>query len=89
MNVREKFRIRCYNKDLTLIHLEKKWKANGLGAKEKARLTLDYGLRTGLHCTDFLDPDCLTIPADGPLPFPNTPPAGCMIESEDIPQGSL
>lgn len=121
VNVREKFRIRCYNKDLSLIHLEKKWKANGLGAKEKARLTpdqvrailtgdwdwmpergdglvrelyvkmtlqglrpktivdytrepfvfgpgnvrvtLDYGLRTGLHCTDFLDPDCLTIPA--------------------------
>lgn len=121
VNVREKFRIRCYNKDLSLIHLEKKWKANGLGAKEKARLTpdqvraildgdrawmarspepllrefytkmtlqglrpktivdytrepfvfgpgnvrvtLDHGLRTGLHCTDFLDPDCLTIPA--------------------------
>lgn len=121
VNVREKFRIRCYNKDFSLIHLEKKWKANGLGTKEKARLTpgevrailsgdwdwmprsqdglirelyvkmtlqglrprtivdytrepfvfgpgnvrvtLDYGLRTGLRCTDFLDPDCLTIPA--------------------------
>ncbi|MBR2491144.1 MAG: polyphosphate polymerase domain-containing protein, partial [Ruminiclostridium sp.] len=118
VNVREKFRIRCYNKDFSLIHLEKKWKANGLGTKEKARLTpdqvrailtgdwdwmpgsqdalirelyvkmtlqglrpktivdytrepfvfgpgnvrvtLDYDLRTGLHCTDFLNPDCLT-----------------------------
>lgn len=121
VNVREKFRIRCYNKDFSLIHLEKKWKANGLGTKEKARLTpdqvrailagdwdwmpesgdalirelyvkmtlqglrprtivdytrepfvfgpgnvrvtLDHGLRTGLCSTDFLDPDCLTIPA--------------------------
>lgn len=121
VNVREKFRIRCYNKDFSLIHLEKKWKANGLGTKEKARLTpdqvrailagdwdwmpesgdalirelyvkmtlqglrprtivdytrepfvfgpgnvrvtLDHGLRTGLRSTDFLDPDCLTIPA--------------------------
>ncbi|MBR5533226.1 MAG: polyphosphate polymerase domain-containing protein [Ruminiclostridium sp.] len=121
VNVREKFRIRCYNKDPSLIHLEKKWKANGLGTKEKVRLTpgqvrsiltgdcrwmgesreplirelyakmtiqglkpktivdyirepfifgpgnvrvtLDYGLRTGLRCTEFLDPDCLTIPA--------------------------
>ncbi len=121
VNVREKFRIRCYNKDFSLIHLEKKWKANGLGTKEKAKLTphqvrailsgdwdwmpgsqdalirelyvkmtlqglrpktivdytrepfvfgpgnvrvtLDYDLRTGLYGTDFLDPDCLTIPA--------------------------
>ena len=121
VNVREKFRIRCYNKDFSLIHLEKKWKANGLGTKEKAKLTpdqvrailtgdldwmpqsqdalvrelyvkmtlqglrpktivdytrepfvfgpgnvrvtLDYDLRTGLHGTDFLDPDCLTVPA--------------------------
>jgi len=121
VNVREKFRIRCYNKDFSLIHLEKKWKANGLGTKEKAKLTpdqvrailtgdwdwmprsqdalirelyvkmtlqglrpktivdytrepfvfgpgnvrvtLDYDLRTGLRCTDFLDSDCVTIPA--------------------------
>ena len=121
VNGREKFRIRCYNKDFSLIHLEKKWKANGLGTKEKARLTpdqvravltgdwdwmsrsqdvlirelyvkmtlqglrpktivdytrepfvfgpgnvrvtLDYDLRTGLRCTDFLDRDCVTIPA--------------------------
>lgn len=121
MNVREKFRIRCYNKDPSLIHLEKKSKWNGLGSKAKARLTqeqvrnlldgkyewmrqsqeplvrelyckmtiqglrprtivdytrepfiypagntrvtLDYDLRTGLRGTDFLDPDCITIPA--------------------------
>lgn len=121
VNVREKFRIRCYNYDPALIHLEKKSKRNGLGSKAKARLTpeqvqalldgdtrwmaqspealvqelhykmkvqglmpktlvdyvrepfvypagnvritLDYDLRTGLHCVDFLNPDCVTIPA--------------------------
>lgn len=121
VNVREKFRIRCYNKDFSLIHLEKKSKWNGLGSKAKVRLTqeqiqallegnygwmreseaplirelyvkmtlqglrpktivdytrepfvypagntrvtLDYDLRTGLRGTDFLDPDCITIPA--------------------------
>ena len=117
---REKVRIRCYNLDPGLIHLEKKSKRNGLGSKEKVRLqpwqvlaltegdrswlleeeepllrelywkmtvqglapktlvdyirepfvygpgnvrvTLDYDLRTGLRCVDFLDPDCVTIP---------------------------
>lgn len=121
VNNREKFRIRCYNLDPGLIHLEKKSKRNGLGSKEKVRLqpwqvlaltegdrswlleeeepllrelywkmtvqglapktlvdyirepfvygpgnvrvTLDYDLRTGLRCVDFLDPDCITIPA--------------------------
>lgn len=126
VNVREKFRIRCYNKDPSLIHLEKKSKRNGLGSKEKVRLTpaqvqalvegdlawmegadsplirelsckmrlqglrprtivdylrepfvyppgnvrvtLDYDIRTGLRCVDFLDPDCVTIPAqDAPV----------------------
>lgn len=120
VNVREKFRIRCYNHDPTLIHLEKKSKRNGLGTKDKVRLTpeqvqalltgdvrwmgesrepllqelyakmrlqglapktlvdylrepfvypagnvrvtLDYDIRTGLRCVDFLDPDCVTIP---------------------------
>lgn len=118
---REKFRIRCYNGDLSLIRLEKKCKINGLGTKESAplspdevrailrgdlgwmtqsgrtlvwelghkmktqglrpktivdytrepfvyppgnvRVTLDYNIRTGLGCTDLLDPDCPTIPA--------------------------
>lgn len=121
VNVREKFRIRCYNKDPALIHLEKKRKWNGLGTKDKAlltpsqvqdlldgdlgwmgesqdpliqelcckmtlqglrprtlvdymrepfvyppgnvRVTLDYDIRTGLRCVDFLDPNCVTIPA--------------------------
>ena len=38
---REKFRLRCYNGDLSLIHLEKKSKRNGLGTKEKAPLTVE------------------------------------------------
>lgn len=126
VNAREKFRIRCYNKDPALIHLEKKSKWNGLGTKEKvpltpgqvrdllagryrwleeaedpllrelfckmtlqglrprtlvdytreafvyppgnARVTLDYGIRTGLGCVDLLNPDCITIPAkDSPV----------------------
>ena len=118
---REKFRIRYYDLDPSLIHLEKKSKWNGLGRKESAsltaeeaqaiaegrpewmascrdplvwelydkmrtqglrpktivdytreafvfgpgnvRVTLDYNIRTGLACTDFLNPDCVTIPA--------------------------
>lgn len=126
INRREKFRIRYYNGDKSLIHLEKKSKWNGLGSKEKApltmaeardivdghldwmpssgrplvqelyckmksgglrpktivdytrepfvyppgnvRVTLDYDIRTGLGCTDFLNPDCVTIPAgDAPI----------------------
>ena len=121
VSVREKFRIRCYNKDLSLIHLEKKSKYDSLGNKDKAelfpwqvqalvegdldwmlatedpliqelyckmkvqglrprtlvdyvrepfvygpgnvRVTLDYDIRTGLGCVDFLDPNCITIPA--------------------------
>ena len=27
------------------------------------RVTLDYNIRTGLRCTDMLDPDCVTVPA--------------------------
>ena len=27
------------------------------------RVTLDYDIRTGLACTDFLNPDCITVPA--------------------------
>ncbi|MDC7287011.1 polyphosphate polymerase domain-containing protein [Blautia schinkii] len=121
VNHREKFRIRCYNNDLSVIHLEKKSKCSGLGNKEMAslskeetqsilqgdygwmmksgrklveelyckmlnqglrpktivdytrepftyapgnvRVTLDYNIRTGLGCIDFLNPDCITIPA--------------------------
>lgn len=32
------------------------------------RVTLDYDLRTGLDCVDFLNPDCVTIPTpDNPV----------------------
>jgi hypothetical protein len=27
------------------------------------RVTLDYNIRSGLQCTDFLNPDCVTVPA--------------------------
>ena len=122
VNIREKFRIRYYNNDTSVIHLEKKSKVNGLCLKESAfltkemaqsivnddyewmlksneplilelyskmmnqglrpktivdyerepftfpagnvRVTLDYNIRTGLKCTDFLNPDCVTVPAD-------------------------
>ena len=118
---REKFRIRYYNRDQSLIHLEKKSKLAGLGNKQSAtltmqeaqkivdgdldwmlssdeplvrelyakmknhqlrprtivdytrepfvyapgnvRVTIDYDIRTGLGCTDFLNPDCPTVPA--------------------------
>lgn len=29
------------------------------------RVTLDYDIRTGLHSTDFLNPDCIMIPVKG------------------------
>ena len=32
-------------------------------APGNVRVTLDYNIRTGLLCTDFLNPDCITIPA--------------------------
>ena len=126
VNMREKFRIRLYNSDSAVIHLEKKSKRNNLGTKysanltaEKAqkiidgdinwmldsdsslvqelyckmryqgmrpktivdytrepfifspgnvRVTLDYDIRTGLNCTDFLNPNAVTIPAgDAPI----------------------
>ena len=121
VNIREKFRIRYYNHDSSVIHLEKKSKINGLCLKESAfltkemaqaivdgdyewminsgepliqelytkiknqglrpktivdyerepfvfsagnvRVTLDYNIRTGIACTDFLNPDCVTVPA--------------------------
>ena len=126
VNMREKFRIRYYNGDVSLIHLEKKSKRNGLGTKYSApltageaqkivdgdigwmmdsphslirelyckmryqglraktivdytrepfiyapgnvRVTFDYDIRTGLDCTDFLNADCVTVPAgDAPI----------------------
>ena len=41
VNVREKFRIRLYNWDTSLIKLEKKSKRNGLGTKYSATLTAE------------------------------------------------
>lgn len=123
---REKFRIRYYNGDTSVIYLEKKSKLGGLGSKQAApltaaeaqaivegrvewmldsghplvrelyskmrvrglrprtivdyirepfvyapgnvRVTLDYNIRTGLGCTDLLNPDCVTVPAgDAPI----------------------
>ena len=126
VNLREKFRIRYYNGDPSVIHLEKKSKRAGLGTKYSAdltpdeaarivngeldwmmdsgrplvqelyckmrnqglkpktivdytrepfiyrpgnvRVTFDYDIRTGLCCTDFLNPDSVMIPAgDAPI----------------------
>ena len=41
VNIREKFRIRYYNGDLSMIRLEKKSKRNGLCGKELAELTAE------------------------------------------------
>ena len=125
VNRREKFRIRYYNRDPRVIHLEKKSKLNGLGTKASAaltaqeaqaivggnldwmpdsgrplvqelyskmrcglrprtivdytrepfiyapgnvRVTFDYDIRTGLSSVDFLNPNCVTVPAgDAPV----------------------
>ena len=31
------------------------------------RVTFDYNIRTGLSCTDFLNTDCITVPAGDPV----------------------
>ena len=126
VNIREKFRIRYYNNDTSLIRLEKKSKVNGFCLKKNAtlsleqaqaiangdyewmadcgiplvqelyskmmsqglrpktivdytreafvfapgnvRVTLDYNIRTGMTCTDFMNPNCVTVPAgDAPI----------------------
>lgn len=37
-------------------------------APGNVRVTIDYDIRTGLGCTDFLNPDCPTVPAgDSPI----------------------
>jgi len=41
VNRREKFRIRYYNRDTSLLHLEKKSKLNGLCNKQSATITAD------------------------------------------------
>lgn len=32
-------------------------------APGNVRVTIDYNIRTGINCTDFLDPECVTVPA--------------------------
>lgn len=39
VNIREKYRIRLYNHDTSVIHLERKYKRGGLGYKDSAALT--------------------------------------------------
>ncbi|MBE6901384.1 MAG: polyphosphate polymerase domain-containing protein [Ruminococcaceae bacterium] len=57
VNCREKFRIRLYNCDSSLIKLEKKSKINGLCSKESVRLTADEADRIA-HCdTDWMASD--------------------------------
>ena len=36
-------------------------------APGNVRVTLDYNIRTRLQCTDFLNPDCVTVPAGAPV----------------------
>ena len=36
-------------------------------APGNVRVTLDYDIRTGLGCTDFLSPCCITVPAGDPV----------------------
>ena len=61
VNKREKFRIRYYNDNTSLIHLEKKSKINGLCMKESARLTKEQALRIANGEYDWL------IDCDSPL----------------------
>lgn len=123
ISCREKFRIRYYNGDTSVIHLEKKSKIGGLGNKQSislspveaqwivdgkldwmlhserplvqelyvkmttqglrpktivdyvrepftfgpgnVRVTLDYDIRTGLSCVDFLNTECTTVSVPG------------------------
>jgi len=120
VNIRAKYRMRMYNNNPSVIHLERKFKCGGLGLKtsfcltpEQAeailenrtewmasstdpvildfythirneglapkvivdytrepfvfgpgnvRVTLDYNIRTSMSGTDFLNPDCVTVP---------------------------
>ena len=37
-------------------------------APGNVRVTIDYNIRTGMRCTDFLDWNCVTVPAgDAPI----------------------
>lgn len=57
VNFREKYRIRLYNGDTSLIKLEKKSKINGLCSKESAALTADEAQRIADGDTEWMGSD--------------------------------
>ena len=57
VNFREKYRIRLYNGDTSLIKLEKKTKINGLCSKESAALTADEAQRIADGDTEWMGSD--------------------------------
>lgn len=60
VNEREKFRLRLYNDDMSLIRLEKKSKKNNLCFKESAIITAD-------ECTRLLNGDLAVLKENGSL----------------------
>ena len=57
VNFREKYRIRLYNGDTSLIKLEKKSKINGLCSKESAALTAEEAQRIADGDTEWMGSD--------------------------------
>ena len=57
VNMREKFRIRLYDNDPSVIHLEKKIKVNGLCGKKSAAITADEASRIQALDTDWMAKD--------------------------------
>lgn len=54
VNHREKFRIRYYNHDISLLHLEKKSRQNGLSAKSITSLTAEEAQLIAQNQIDFM-----------------------------------
>lgn len=54
VNHREKFRIRYYNHDISLLHLEKKSRQNGLSAKSITSLTAEEAQLIAQNRIDFM-----------------------------------
>lgn len=54
VNHREKFRIRYYNHDISLLHLEKKSRQNGLSAKSVTSLTAEEAQLIAQNQIDFM-----------------------------------
>lgn len=55
VNIREKFRMRYYNGDTSLIHLEKKSKRGNLGSKESALLSKEEAQAVADGCYDWME----------------------------------